>query len=80
VPKLASAPHRPVGRTQRPMPHPPRILPGTGRGTIRRMVEGPGATGHARAPDGEAPTPPSPLRDATSPFRGGSCGAAIITS
>ena len=70
-PQFTGELHRLFRRAQSPMAHPPQILPGTGRGTARRVVEGPSAIGHAHALDGEVPTPPSPLRGATSPFRGG---------
>ena len=49
-------------RTNRSMHRPPQILPGTGRGTIRRMVEGPGAIVHRPA----LQAPPRLLR----PLRG----------
>ena len=45
------------------------ILPGTGRGTARRVVEGAHVAEALRRRRGGPP--PSPLRGATSPFRGG---------
>ncbi len=46
------------------------ILPGTGRGTVRRMVEGSAPVGEAERVG--APFGPSvSLTAATSPFRGG---------
>ncbi len=52
-----------------------KILPGTGRGTVREANGGGVAT-----PPRSLPTPPSRLRRATSPFRGGLLAAAALVA
>ena len=56
------------------------ILPGTGRGTARSGVEGPKRFLARQPRSGELSTPPSALRAATSPFRGGAGFSPPLTA